>query len=131
MNKINLNQLCLTTKNKVNEIQYKIQQLKLDKVDNEKDLQMEVKKVETLTREEIKRMKNKMKSAKEEEAKLVQELFDQKESLKLLYNKNQAEETRRHDHETYLTEEEYNNKLALEYKRYDEFKEESKKAYED
>jgi hypothetical protein len=96
----------LTIRNKVNEKVYQIQQLKLDKLDNEKDLQMKVKNVKTVTHDEIKRMKNKMKSAKEEKTKLVQELLDQKDSLKLLFIKNQNEEKRRHDHETYLTEEE-------------------------
>lgn len=74
--------------------------MKLDKTDNEKDLQMEVKRVEQMTKDQVKQMGVKMKFHMEEKNKLLQELEDQKESLKLLYKKNQAEEAKRHEYET-------------------------------
>lgn len=61
-----------------------IQQLKLDKVDNEKDLQMEVKREEQKAKDQINQMAIRMKSAKEDNNKLLQGLEDQKEELKLL-----------------------------------------------
>jgi hypothetical protein len=77
---------------------------------------MEVKKVEQTTCDQVKQIEIQMKFHKDEKNKLSQEIEDQKESLGLLHRKNHAEENKRHEHETYLTEEEYKKKLAIEYK---------------